>query len=134
MGHVRAGGRLPIHLEPYRSYAVRVQPDHAAAVNFDSGAQQVTLYPGTVRALHWTANSYFTAFGQAVGVDGRAIANAMIEAPHAVGESDENGYFQIDVASNDVVTFTRGTTHCEVRVSDAKPANDFVSLKKVVCK
>ena len=134
MGHVRAGGRLPIHLEPYRSYAVRVQPDHAAAVNFDSGAQQVTLYPGTVRALHWTANSYFTAFGQAVGVDGRAIANAMIEAPHAVGESDENGYFQIDVASNDVVTFTRGTTHCEVRVSGARPANDFVSLKKVVCR
>lgn len=134
MGHVRAGGRLPIHLQPYRSYTVRISPERAAPVHFDSASRLVTLYPGSVRKLHWTANSYFTVFGQAVAPDGRPVADAMIQAPRSVGESDDNGYFQMDVASNDTLTFTRGNQSCEVRVSGAKPVNDFVSLKKVVCK
>jgi hypothetical protein len=134
MGHVRARGRLPIHLQPYRAYAIRIRPDHAAAVQLDSGTRELTLYPGTVRTLRWTANSYFTVFGQAVAPDGTPIANAAIQAPHSIGESDQNGYFQMDVASNDILTFTRGAERCAVRVSGAKPVNDFVSLKKVVCK
>jgi len=134
LGHVRAGGQLPIHLQPYRAYEIRLRPDNAAAVQFDTGAQKVTLYPGTVRVVRWTAQSYFTAFGQAVGIDGRAISNAMVEAPHAVGETDDNGYFQVDVAGDDLLTFTRAGTRCEVRVSGAKPNNDFASLGKVICK
>jgi outer membrane usher protein FimD/PapC len=132
-GHVRAGGSLSIHLEPYRAYEVRLRPDGAAPVTFDADAQTVTLYPGTVRVVRWTAHSYFTAFGKAVSPDGTPLANAMVKAPHSIGETDDNGYFQVDVANDDMLTFTRGSQRCEVRVTGAKPTNDLASLGKVIC-
>jgi hypothetical protein len=133
-GHIRSGGQLPIHLQPYRSYLVRVRPEDAAPVSFDNGPQQVTLYPGTVRVVRWTAHSFFTAFGQAVAADGRPIANALVQAPHSVGETDENGYFQIDVADGDRVKLNHGSQSCEIQIAAAKAPNDFVSLGKAVCK
>jgi hypothetical protein len=133
-GHVRGGGNLPIHLQPYRVYEISVRPEGAAAVSLDTDARKVTLYPGNVRVVRWTAHSFFTAFGQAVEADGTPIANALVQAPHSVGESDENGYFQIDAANGDSLAFTRGSSRCEVRLAGATPRNDFVSLGKVVCK
>jgi hypothetical protein len=133
-GHIRAGGQLPIHLQPYRSYQVTIRPDAAAAVSFDTDAQTVTLYPGSVRVVRWTAHSYFTAFGQATFADGTPVANAIVQAQHSVGESDENGYFQIDAANGESITFTRGSSRCEIRLGGLTPRNDFVSLGKVLCK
>jgi hypothetical protein len=133
-GHVRPDGNLPIHLQPYRAYEITVRPDDAAAVSFDTDAHKVTLYPGSVRVLRWTAHSYFTAFGQAIAADGSPIANAMVEAPHSIGETDDSGYFQIDAANGDTIAVTRDGSRCEIRLAGAVPRNDFVSLGKVVCK
>lgn len=133
-GHVRGGGTLPIHLQPYRAYEISVRPEGAAAIGFDTDAQKVSLYPGNVRVVRWTARSFFTAFGQAVGADGMPIRNAVVQAPHSVGETDENGYFQIDAANGDALAFTRGSSRCDVRLDGAEPRNDFVSLGKVLCK
>ena len=52
----------------------------------------------------------------------------------SVGESDENGYFQIDAANGESITFTRGSSRCEIRLGGLTPRNDFVSLGKVLCK
>jgi hypothetical protein len=134
VGRVRSGGRLPIHLQPYRAYKVSLRLDDAASVTFDTASRDVTLYPGTVSVVRWTAQTYFTAFGQAVGADGRAIANAMVQAPHSFGETDDNGYFQIDVADGDLLFFTGGSDGCKLHISGVKPRNDFASLGKVVCR
>jgi hypothetical protein len=133
-GHVRAGAQLPIHLEPYRSYEVRIVPENAAPVSLDSDAQKLTLYPGTARVLRWTARTYVTAFGQAIGPDGAPVANAMVQAPHSIGETDDNGYFQIDAASGDVLSFTRGSSRCEVTLAGSSPSKDILALGKVDCK
>jgi hypothetical protein len=133
-GHVHAGGQLPIHLQPYRAYEISVRPDDAAAVSFDTEAKKVTLYPGSVRVVRWTAHAFFTAFGQAVAPDGSPIADAMVQAPRSVGETDKSGYFQIDAANGDSVAFTRGSSRCEIRLEGAAARNDFVSLGKVICK
>lgn len=133
-GRVRAGGQLPIHLQPYRTYDVRVRPERAAAVTVDGAPQNVTLYPGSVRVLRWAAHSYFTAFGQAVGSDGRPIGHAMIQAPHSIGETDSNGYFQVDVSDGEAVTLTSGGLRCGFAISGDNPEKDLVSLGKVLCK
>ena len=133
-GHVRSGGQLPIHLLPYRSYEVRLLPDDGAAVSFDADAKTVTLYPGTVRVLSWKAQKFFTAFGQAISVDGTPVAEAMVQAPHSVGETDANGYFQVDAAKGDVLTFTHGSSHCEIRLDSVAADKDFIPLGKMVCK
>jgi hypothetical protein len=132
-GHIRSGGQLAVHLQPYRAYEVRLRPRDGAPAGFDDGAKQVTLYPGSVRVVRWTAHSYFTAFGQAIDSGGRPFANAMVQAPHSVGETDGNGYFQIDVADGDQVKLTRGGESCEIRVNSVKSTKDFVSLGKVSC-
>lgn len=133
-GEVEAGGLLPVHLTPYRAYEVRVLPVGAAAIALDSDSRTVTLYPGSARLLRWHARRYFTAFGQAVSSDGRPIVNAMVKAPHSVGETDENGYFQVDTANGEVLTFTRDTSSCAVTLERVSARNDFVSLGKTVCK
>lgn len=133
-GRVRAGGQLPIHLQPYRTYDVRVRPERAAAVTVDGAPQNVTLYPGSVRVLRWAAHSYFTAFGQAVGSDGSPIGHAMIQAPHSIGETDSNGYFQVDVSDGEAVTLTSGGLRCGFAISGDNPEKDLVSLGKVLCK
>jgi hypothetical protein len=69
-----------------------------------------------------------------VGVDGSPIANAMVEAPHSVGETDDKGYFQIDAAEGELLRFTRGSSRCEVRMAAASPRNDLVSLGTVTCR
>jgi len=132
-GRVSAGGRLPIHLPPYHPYKVELRPEKAAAVDFDSGARSVTLYPGTVQVLRWSARPYFTAFGQAIGSDGRPLAGALVRAPRSVGETDDNGYFQVDVAEGDVLTFERAEGECHVRITSAAVHNDFASIGKVTC-
>jgi len=133
-GHVRSGGSLPIHLQPYRAYEMRLIPDAAASIALDADSKTVTLYPGTVRVVRWSAHTYFTAFGQAVGPDGSPVANALVEAPHSVGETDDNGYFQIDAAEGETVSFTRGSSRCLVKLDGSAPRKELVSLGKVVCR
>lgn len=133
-GHVEAGGQLAVHLQPYRAYEVRLLPEDAAAVTFDADSKTVTLYPGTVQTLRWNARTFFTAFGQAVSADGRPLANFMVQAPHSVGETDENGYFQVDGANGDVLAFNRADSRCTIKLDGLAPTNDFVSLGKMVCK
>ena len=133
-GEVKPGGQFSMHLTPYRTYEIRLVPVDAAAISLDSDAQAVTLYPGSARLLRWTARAFFTAFGQALAQDGRPIANAMVEGPHSVGETDENGYFQVDTANGEVLTFTRDTSRCSIKLDGLTARNDFVSLGKMVCR
>jgi hypothetical protein len=134
-GRVTSGQRLPLFLQPYRSYRVRLKPLNAAAVSFDSAPRTVILYPGNVEHLDWQVERMFTVFGQAVGADGRPVSGAMIQSRHGVGESDVNGYFQIDVGDSEPIRFTEASGgSCEVSVAAVKPANDFASVGKVVCR
>ena len=133
-GRVKAGGKLPIFLQPYRVYAVRIRPINAAAVWFDSAAREVTLYPGNVQHVRWQAEQLTTAFGQAVRADGRPVSSALVRSRRGVGYSNENGYFQIDVASDDTINFeSLGQVPCKVQIASLSLRNDVEALGKVVC-
>lgn len=133
-GRISAGGRLPIFLQPYHSYSVRVRALDAAAVDYDSSAHEITLYPGNVQAISWSAASYFTMFGQAVRADGSPVANAMVRSKRGVGQTDSNGYFQVDASGNEAIALTGSGAPCDISAAGAKPENDFASMGKVVCR
>jgi len=134
-GRVSGGQRLPLFLQPYRSYQVRLKPLEAAAVAYDSAPREVTLYPGNVQHLAWQVERMFTVFGQAVGAAGTPVAGAMIQSRHGVGESDGNGYFQVDVGEGEPIRFTDASGgSCEVSLASVKPVNDFASVGRVVCR
>ena len=133
-GRLVAGQSVPIFLQPYRSYQVRIRPAGPTSVDYDTGTRSVVLYPGNVAHVRWAARSLFTVFGQAVGPDGRPIANAMVRSERGIGETNDEGYFQIDVAGGDTLSFTRGQSlTCHSKLGTFKEGRDLVPLGKVTC-
>jgi hypothetical protein len=134
-GRIGAGSRVPVFLEAYRSYRLRLRPVSAAPVNYDSEPKTVTLFPGNVEQLSWTAERLVTIFGQAVSADGEPLANAAITLSRGIGQTDDNGYFQVDAAANDVLEFNISEDRtCKVPLAGIKTDGDFARLGKVVCR
>lgn len=133
-GRVRVGERLSLFVPGYRTYRVRLVPVEAVNVSYDTAAREVTLYPGNVRALAWDAESYFTLFGQAVSPAGRPMANALVQTAKNIAQTDENGFFQIDVRRGDAVMIGgAGEASCRLPIGNAAVSNDYASVGKVVC-
>jgi len=133
-GKVKVGHRLALFLPAYRTYKVRVVPSLAQNLSFDSAEREVTLYPGNVRNLSWSADSLVTLFGQAVLRNGSPIANALVQSVKGIAQTDGNGYFQIDVRQNDPITISTATNHsCTLNTGKIVPNNDFASIGKVIC-
>lgn len=133
-GQLGAGGRLPIFLQPYHKYKVRIRPVGAASVWYDSVTRETTLYPGTVQHLSWRVEHVASLFGRAVRSDGAPVADAGVEGKRGVGESDGQGYFQIDAASGESLLFTSASgPSCRVQVGKLAARGSYVSLGKVVC-
>lgn len=134
-GRVKAGARLPIFLQPYRAYLVRIRPVDAASVWFDAAAREVTLYPGNVQHVRWQAEQVITVFGKAVREDGTPIADALVTSRRGVGQTNSAGYFQIEVSASDSLTFaSSGKESCHVGVRTLAARNDFAALGKVICR
>ena len=134
-GRLRVGQRLSLFLPGYRTYKVRLVPIAAAAVGFDSGVREVTLYPGNVQSLEWRAKSYFTIFAQATTAKGTPIADALVQTAQGIAQTDSNGYFQADVSSGDSLTISRSDrAACQVQLPNVIVKNDFASIGKVVCR
>jgi hypothetical protein len=135
-GELSAGESLPLFLQPYHRYSVRLKPSGHSTVDYDSSFREVTLYPGNVEHLRWSVHSLFTVFGQAVRSDGSPVANALVQSTRGIGETDSNGYFQVDVAAGDLLEFkARSSGTCQVRIDPAKPHDkDYLSLDMVTCK
>ena len=134
-GRVASGGSLPIFLEPYRRYNIRLRPVDSASVAYDSNARQVTLYPGNVQKLHWHVERLLTVFGQAFRTDGSPVETATVQSRRGLGETDAHGYFQIEVGADDELTFTgHESTTCHVRVAGVIPHDDYASMGRVLCR
>jgi hypothetical protein len=133
-GQVSNGGRLPIFLQPYRHYKVRLRPVGGASVWYDSMTRDVTLYPGTVQHLSWHVDHVTSVFGQAVRPSGAPLANAMVQTKRGVGESDGQGYFQVDAGSGDSLLFTAADgASCHVHLGEIARRGAFASLGRIVC-
>ncbi len=133
-GRVGAGQRLPIFLQPYRSYSVRLRPVKSGSLWYDSAARSFTLYPGNVQHVRWQVEHLLTLFGRAVRPDGRPVADATIASTRGVGQSDSNGYFQIEAAEKDALSFAMPDGGaCSVRVGQLAKQQDYASLGKVLC-
>ena len=132
-GRLMAGSTVPIFLEAYRAYSLRLRPIGAIPLAYDSGTRTVTLYPGNVEHLIWDAQRLVTVFGQAVRPNGAPVAHAAIALSRGIGQSDDSGYFQVDAAAGDVLQFKSGDETCNVAVAGIKPDSDYARLGRVIC-
>ncbi len=134
-GRVSAGQRLPVFLRPYRAYSVRLRPVDAASVWYDTAAREFTLYPGNVEHVRWQVESLVTVFGRAVREDGTPVAGSMVTSRRGIGQSNSEGYFQIETSANDLLSFDGGDGKaCSIRIEDIDQGRDYASLGKVICR
>jgi outer membrane usher protein FimD/PapC len=133
-GRIGSGERLPIFLEAYRSYVVRLRAVSGSPVDFDSKERRVTLYPGNVEQVRWKAEPLVTLFGQAVSPEGAPIADAGIAASRGIGQTDANGYFQVDAAADGMLELRYGKNRtCKIPLAGLTLRDDYVRLGRVVC-
>jgi Mat/Ecp fimbriae outer membrane usher protein len=133
-GRVQTGQRFSLFVPAYRTYRVRLAPIDAPSLSFDNAARDVTLYPGNVKSLEWRAERTFALFGQAISLDGRPLANSLVQTAKAVSETDAQGYFQIDMRRGDQITIGKaGEGQCHVALGYVDVNNDFASVGKVTC-
>ena len=131
---IKAGERLPIFLQPYRAYSVRLRPLNGASVWYDSEEREFTLYPGNVQHVSWHVEHLLTIFGRAVRPGGQPVANALITSRRGLGESNSDGYFEIETSANDVLAFNGGGgLSCKVKIGELGSKVDYAPVGKVVC-
>lgn len=136
-GTVHAGAQLSISLPAYRRYAVRLRPAGTDILRVDGGVRQVSLYPGNVARLAWSAQRVVAMFGRIVWPDGAAVADAAVYATGAIGTTDANGYFQIEAGAGAVlkVQAADGRT-CRLPLAPAGvggTAQGYTALGTLVC-
>ncbi len=133
-GHLHVGERLSLFVPAYRSYRVRLLPKESTAAEVDPQPREVTLYPGNVATLNWRAERYVTLFARAISSAGQPIARALVQTGRNVAETDDQGYFQINVSRGDLLRFSRsGSALCSVSAPTFAPDEDLLSAGKVVC-
>jgi hypothetical protein len=132
---VADGQRLAFFLQPYQSYDVRLRPRGGLLANFDTAPRRVTLFPGNVARLDWKFRPLFIMFGRAVGLDGKPLVRTEISGGHGLGQSDENGYFQIETSNGDELKFSGGGgSPCMIAVGQARPDNGYFRAGDVLCR
>ena len=133
-GRLKSGSQLPIFLEPYRGYDVRIRPLRVTSVSFDTAPRKVVLYPGNVQHVKWETAPLVTVFGRAIRPDGSSVADALVTAARGIGQSNSEGYFQVDVAGRESLSFAVGMKEkCTVDVGKLEVEDDFAALGTVVC-
>ena len=133
-GTVRVGTPLSIAVAPYRQYAVRLRSTGGDIMMFDGGARMVTVYPGNVSRLAWSATRVVAMFGRLLWSDGSAVRHAAVQAPGAIGGTDEQGYFQIE-AGADAVLKVRAPDgrSCQVTLDAHAGPGGYAPLGTLIC-
>lgn len=133
-GLVRPGASLPLFLTPYRHYDVRIRPVSGNRASYDGRTRTISIYPGTVARLEWKAEPVVTAFGRAVWPDGTPIADANITATAGIGQTDGQGYFQIETGATDILKVqARDGRLCRLSIDSLRAANGFAALGERRC-
>ncbi|WP_337847883.1 TcfC E-set like domain-containing protein [Sphingomonas sp.] len=133
-GQLRAGSALPLFLTPYRHYDVRIRPVNGDRASYDGRTRTVSIYPGTVAKLEWKAEPVVTTFGRAVWPDGTPVADANITATAGIGQTDGQGYFQVETGTSDMLKVqARDGRVCRLSISTLRATNGFAALGEQQC-
>jgi hypothetical protein len=134
-GRVSGKASLPLFLRPYRTYQVRLRSLGERASDYDSGTREITLFPGNVVQAIWHAEPVVTLFGRALDASGKAVELALVEARRGTGQTDAEGWFQVDVSGDKALKLTRGDgSSCTVELPVVDRAKDYLRVGDVTCR
>jgi hypothetical protein len=133
---VVGGGRMAaIALPAYRRYDIRLRARDGGMLHYDGAPRTVSLYPGNVATLGWSATRVAALFGRALWPGGKPVANADVSAPGGIARTDAQGYFLITAAADGVLAIAapdgRG---CHVRLGGIVPVEGYAAIGDVTCR
>ncbi len=134
---ISPGEMRPLYLHPYYAYEISLRPaeTNSGMANIGGVNRKVVLYPGTTRTLEWNVDPVIVVFGRVLNAGGAPIGNANIEGAVGIGDSDERGFFQVEVKPDTTLVFKTGSDGiCDVRLQGLKADNGFARVGDVVCK
>ena len=133
---VVGGGRMAaIALPAYRRYDIRLRARDGDMLHYDGAARTVSLYPGNVATLGWSATRVAALFGRALWPDGSAVTNADVSAPGSIARTDAQGYFLITAAPDGLLTIAApGGRGCHVRLGGVTPVEGYAAIGDVTCR
>ena len=132
-GTIKGSGSVPIYLAPYSSYEMRLRPRTNSTRGLSDGVRSATLYPGNVIAVHWSVTPLFVYVGRIIGPDGRPIVNADMRGSHAIGRTDDDGYFQVEAREGEEIKVGAGDAPCKVTLPDSEAGSEFSSIGDIRC-
>lgn len=132
----RGRTRTVIALMPYATYDVRVVPRGDTMAQIDETARTVTLYPGNVQSLDFSARNITVVVGQATWADGSPVANAQFEYDaDTTQRTDDSGWFQIELESLAPLTLLDDDgRRCQLTIASEQSANNLIVLPPTTCR
>ena len=131
-----AAGKALLLLEPYREYKVAIRPRGDRLMQVKTDRSHVTLYPGNVAKLDWQAVPVFVVVGQAVLPDERSVGPSRITNLPEFSATDESGWFQVELASMQVLELKRGNgSKCRINLPERKPdpSEPVIVFDRLIC-
>ncbi len=135
-GYAPVGRMTAIHVNPFKTYEVRIRPRLSDFVEFEDRVETVTVYPGNVASLVWKVSDLMVVFGRVIEPEGDAIAYARVDGAIETVRTDAFGYFQAEVLrSNDPVelTFTTADRSCTVVAAFVEQRQGVGYLDDLTC-
>lgn len=132
---VVGGGRAAvIALPAYRRYDIRLRARDGEMLHYDGAPRTVSLYPGNVATLGWSAQRVAALFGRALWPDGKPVADADVSAAGGIARTDGNGYFLITAAPDGTLAIAApGGRGCRVKLGGITPVEGYAAFGDVIC-
>lgn len=134
MATVTSGREVTVTLPSYRVYSIRIRSKGGTLSDYDQKARQVSLYPGNVVRLDWSARPVAAVFGRLVRPDGRPLADAEITAGGDLAESDGQGHFLIQTSRGAALMVrTRDGHACKAVLAAITPVDGYAAIGDQLC-
>ena len=128
-------GTAAIALPAYRQYDIRIRASDGGMLQYDGTQRVVSLYPGNVATLDWSAARVAAMFGRALWPDGTPVADADITAPGSIARSDSQGYFLITAAPAGTLAVTAPDgRRCQLRLGGITPKDGYAAIGDQTCR
>ena len=133
--NINIGRKTLIPLAPYQTYEIGLVPRGNDLVDYDSGTQTTTLYPGNVVTLRWDASRILVVFGQVVDETGKPITNGLIEGVVGLATTDDYGVFQAEIKSTvKTISVRTRASSCTIELPAFSQSDFIATLGTVVCR
>jgi outer membrane usher protein FimD/PapC len=118
----------------YDVHEVSFQVEGNKLVNVDGKIYRKTLYPGNVISIDVQAKEIQVAIGRLLNHDGSPLRNALLLDVEGIAISDDEGYFQAEVASDlERIRVKKGDTECAIPYESISLTGQVAYLGDQIC-